>query len=365
MTNQDVRPGVADPPRTITPVTIAPDRVPDLTSAEGLANALGLDRGAVAAVQVTSTASTGHSSLTFLDVVYANAAAAASLPTRLMLKHKPPAPPGAKPQPMQEVAFYARAAATLPSPPVVRCVAAQAPSASSAGYFLIEDLRATHAARPSDDDVEADFELAVDALARIHASRWEADDRVTWPGGNATESSLRAAVQRIGTRLPAFFDAAGGALPADGRHLYERVFSSTLRPWLRLADARALTLVHGSAHVGNVLFPREPGGDVYLVDWEGWGADVGARDLAYMMLRRSPDRRRQIEEPLLRRYHAQLQAQGVRGYGWDDLWTDYRRSWVRNLTVPIRKQHKSAERWQELLDHVTAAYVDLDGDELL
>ena len=31
-----------------------------------------------------------------------------------------------------------------------------------------------------------------------------------------------------------------------------------------------------------------------------------------------------LEKPLLRRYHDQLQAHGVDGYSWDQLWTDYR-----------------------------------------
>src|SRR5262249_47710369 len=35
--------------------------------------------------------------------------------------------------------------------------------------------------------------------------------------------------------------------------------------------------------------------------------------------------RRRNESALLRRYHQALVARGVTGYGWDDLWLDYRR----------------------------------------
>jgi len=336
---------------------------PDLTSAEGLADALGLDRRDVAAVHVESTETSQRTSLAFLDVVYAGAVAVGSLPTRLVLKRTPQAMPGAKPVPAQEADFYVRLAPALPSPPVVRCVAARAPSAASAGYVLIEDLRATHV-EPAPDE-EMDFGPAVDVLARIHAARWEVDDDRF--NGSSSEQSIRAAVQRIGARLPVFFDTAGDALPANGRRLYERVFSSALRPWLRPLDRRALTLIHGDAHGGNFLVPREPEGDVYLIDWNRWTADVGARDLAFLLLRSSPDRRRRIEEPLLRRYHARLEALGVRGYGWDDLWSDYRRCWVRNLTIPVMRQARgrSDESWRELLNHAVVAVVDLDGDDLL
>ncbi len=347
-------------PATTRMTDAIPEPEPDLTSAEGLAGALGLDGDEVASVTVTLTASTGHSWLTFIDVTYAGAAAA-RFPALLVLKQRRRVPL-VKPGPMREVDFYSGLAPTLPSPPVVRCLAARAPSADAAGYVLMEDLRATHAEPPLDE--ERYFEPAVDALARIHAARWEARDLPADVG--QTEPWIRANLQKIAAHLPAFFDAAGDALRPEERALYERVFSSTLRPWLRPLDGRAVTLTHGSAHIANFLFARQPGGKAYLVDWERWRVDLGARDLAYlMMLRRSPDGRRQREETLLRRYLARLDALGVRGYTWDDLWTDYRRCWVRNLTAPIRKQHRSDESWRELLDRAIAAYVDLDCEELL
>ena len=332
----------------------------DLTSAEGLAAAVGLDRNEVASVRVTLTASTGHSWLTFLDVTYAGAAAA-RLPARLVLKQRRRLPL-AKPEPMREVDFYSGLAATLPSPPVVRCLAARAPAATAAGYILLEDVRGTHAEPPLDDEMY--FEPAVDALARVHAAGWEA--RGLPADVSQTEPWIRTNLEKIAAHLPAFFDGAGDALRPEERALYERVFSSRLRPWLRPVDGRAVTLTHGSAHIANFLFAREPGGAACLVDWERWRVDLGARDLAYlMMLRRSPGGRRQLEERLLRRYLERLHALGVRGYAWDDLWADYRRCWVRNLTAPIRKQSRSDASWRELLDHAVAAYADLDCEELL
>jgi hypothetical protein len=346
----------------LAPATKGVTREPelDLTSTEGMAAALGLERGEVASVKVTRTASTGHSWLTFLDVTYAGAAAA-RFPAVLVLKQRRRLPLD-KPGQMREADFYTDLASTLPSPPVVRCLAARAPSAAAAGYVLMEDLRATHTEPPLDEEMY--FEPAVDALARIHAARWES--RELPADVSQTEPWIRTNLQKIAAHLPTFFDAAGDALRPEERALYERVFSSTLRPWLRPLDGRAVTLTHGSAHIANFLFAREPGGEACLVDWERWRADLGARDVAYlMMLRRSTDGRRQREETLLRRYLERLEALGVRGYRWDDLWADYRRCWVRNLTAPIRKQHRSDESWRMLLDRAIAAYVDLDCEELL
>jgi hypothetical protein len=343
------------------------ENAPDLASIEKMADALGLNRFDVASVKVTSTASSGHSWFTFFRVAY-RGGAAASLPERLVAKHKSLSPSPslrAKPAPMREVDFYTHLAAGLPSPPVARCLAARASSDTSPGYVLMEDLRATHREPPA-DETTIDFGPAVDALARVHAARWESPDRSNWPEGSATEQAVLTNLHKMGAHLPAFFDAAGDALTADERRLYERVFSSSLRPFLRPLDGRAVTLTHGSAHIGNFLLPRDPAGDVYLVDWERWRADIGARDLAYLvMLRRSQEGRRQLEETLLRRYLARIEALGVRGYGWDDLWTDYRGCWVRNLTATIRKQHRADEAWRELKDHAIAGIVDLDCEELL
>jgi hypothetical protein len=63
------------------------------------------------------------------------------------------------------------------------------------------------------------------------------------------------------------------------------VFSSSLQPWLRLTDRQALTIAHGDAHTWNSLFPRtgQDEGPAFLIDWQLWHLDVGARDLAFFM----------------------------------------------------------------------------------
>jgi aminoglycoside phosphotransferase (APT) family kinase protein len=318
-------------------------------------------------VREESVMDTGHSTLSFLHLTYATAVGDPP-PERLVLKRTRPAA-DAEPHPAHEADFYAVAAPGLPSPPVPRCAGVRPSSGGDAGYLLIEDLRATHTSAssgfpPRDEDAAA----AVDALARIHASKWEAGDAARWPGSHHTGQSLREMVAGIAAHLPAFLEAAGGSLAAEDRRLYERVFASALRPWLRLVDGRALTLAHGDAHAGNFLFPRDPGGPVYLIDWELWHADVGARDLAFMMaLYWPPDLRRALERPLLRRYLDRLQASGVRGYGWDELWADYRRCVVRNLTVPVLfwRRGMPEAAWRARLACALEAYRELGCDEVL
>ena len=340
---------------------IAHEGVLDLTSAEGLAEALGLNPGEVAAVHVSSISASERASVTFLEVQYANTVL--TLPTRIVLKQKPPRPAGAEPALGTEADFYFRFVGRLPSPPVVCCLAARDFSDTSPGYILLEDVSASHSMRLRHD--ETDLGHAVDALAGLHAARWESDERRTWPRGGPTERLIRSHIQWVAARLPAFFDAAGDALGADGRRLYERVCSSGLAPWLRLLDGRALTLVHGDAHVRNFLVPRALHGAAYLIDWDRWRADIGPRDLAFMMLGWPPHWRRLLEKPLLKRYLARLEALGVRGYDWNACWTDYRICWVRNLTIPVTRFAQGRSDAWDALGAVRTAFLDLEGEELL
>jgi hypothetical protein len=175
-------------------------------------------------------------------------------------------------------------------------------------------------------------------------------------------------VQGIAAQLPGFLEALGDTLSGRDRQLLETVFGSSLGPWLRLVDSRALTVTHGDAHTWNFLFPRSGAGLPYLIDWQLWHLDVGARDLAFMIaLHWDPTLRQEVERPLLHLYHRRLAVGGVSGYSFEDLWLDYRRCAVRNLTFPIILWGRGLplEAWRHRLECAIAAYRDLDGDDFL
>jgi thiamine kinase-like enzyme len=122
----------------------------------------------------------------------------------------------------------------------------------------------------------------VAVLARIHARWWESP-ALGSIGALHTETQLRTMVHGFRDQLPAVFHDLGDDLPLCDRQVLELAFNSSLRPWLRLVDPRALTVIHGDAHTWNFLFPRTGQGIPYLIDWQVWHLDVGARDLAFMI----------------------------------------------------------------------------------
>lgn len=326
----------------------------------------GLPFGAVSHIHVEQEVETPISLLTFLTVTYNAAVKQNSLPCRLVVKspHTPVTTRG-----IGEVHFYRYIAPLLSGPPLVRCLAALQESAGDPEIMVLENLGPTHDHPPWPlPPARHQCELALDALSKIHAHWWEAPALGQTVGQLHTVESLTTMVHGIAAHLPAFIAALGDTISAANARMLEHVFRSSLEPWLRLTDSRALTVAHGDAHTGNFLFPRSGLGPAFLIDWQVWHLDLGARDLAFFMaLHWDPARRRELERPLLQYYHQRLLEHGVAGYTIDDLWLDYRRCVVRNLTFPILFWSRGLppESWRTRLECALAAYHDLGCAELV
>ena len=345
-----------------------PDSLP--TTAVELSSALyasgTLREGAIVSATITERIELPISHLWFFEVEYA-AGSSPELPRRILLKW--PVEGSAAPEHGgPELVFYRDLAPTLTSPPIVRCLAT-APPDNGVQWLILEDLRSSHTnqpwpKRPSNEEVHD----AVAVLARFHAHWWEAPTLGSSIGTLHTETSLRTMVYDIRANLPGLIDDLGEDFPLSDRVELEKVFNSSLRPWLRLVDRRFLTVTHGDAHTWNFLYPRSGQGMPYLIDWQLWHLDVGARDLAFMIaLHWDRSVRQELELSLLHGYHEELIKAGINNYSFDDLFLDYRRCLVRNLTLPIIFWARgwARESWRYRLDCALAAYRDLDGAELL
>jgi hypothetical protein len=323
-----------------------------------------LPSGIVTDVQVELEFKTNISRLVFLTATY-SADAPADLPRRLVVKSPLVSP--ALSDPTVELKFYRQLAPILGTPPVVRCLATIEDDGT--GAIVLEDLRSNYDHPPWPlPPSRAECELALDALLRLHVQWWESPSLGHSVGKLNTPESLTSMVQSISAHLPSFFDALGDALSAEARKVFERVFSSSLQPWMRLTDGRALTIIHGDAHAWNFLFPRSGEGPAFLLDWQLWHVDVAARDLAFLMaLHWYPSRRLELERGLVQYYHEGLLMLGRDDYSFDELWLDYRRCAVRNLTIPILfwSRGMKPQFWWHRLECTLAAYHDLECDELL
>jgi hypothetical protein len=349
-------------PKAVSTFDALPSTTGELTSA--LRTSGKLREGEIVSINVTEQHQTAISHLRFMEVVY-SPASRPTPPIRLLLKW--PVEPSAQPGGDAETRFYRDLAPALSSPPILRCLAT-APATSAEPWLLLEDLRTSHRCPPwPDRPADSDLQEAVIVLAGLHAGWWEGQGAENPLGTPHTETSLRAMVGDVRAHLPAFLEVVADLSRAD-RQVLETVFNSPLRPWLRLTDQRGLTLIHGDAHTWNFLFPRSGSGMPYLIDWQTWHSDVGARDLAYMMALHWDRRvRQQLERPLLELYHRELVQRGVTMYTFEELLLDYRKCVVRNLTFPIIFWSRGfpRERWRYRLDRALAAFHDFNCTELL
>ena len=108
--------------------------------------------------------------------------------------------------------------------------------------------------------------------------------------------------------------------------------------------------------------------NLYLIDWAEWHVNLGVGDLAYnIALQCYPERRARIEQPLMRRYHNRLLADGIHDYAWEQCWEDYRRMVIEQCLWPIVWHHfdLSPNVWWFALECTLAAIEDLHCEEFL
>jgi hypothetical protein len=346
------------------PESITPD---SLTLALRRGGVLG--EGRVTAVEAEQPRSTVLSRIVRLNLAYEGDAQGAphslifktGLPERLTMEWNPG---------RQEVEFYRKVAAATPPGLLPRCFEAEWDAETNHWRLLLEDLGATHkivTAWPLPPTF-GECETILRAWARFHAHWWE-DPRLghgigRWGDAEAVDKYLLT----LKCKIAEFEQRLGDRLPRERRDLYALLIDRAPRLVKRTDSRRAVTIVHGDAHVWNCFLPRDGGSDVRLFDWDNWSLGIAAEDLAYMMaVHWYPDRRRAMERPLLDLYHAELEANGVYGYERSALDDDYRLSALWCITTPAWQSVANIPPviWWNNLERIHLAVEDLGARDLL
>jgi thiamine kinase-like enzyme len=302
----------------------------------------------------------GNSRIIPLEVGYSEPGDA---PTRLILKLS-----AEEIQDRREVDFY-RAVTGIRDLPIIRCY--DAAFEDGRFHILMEDLQATHDPHPPSflPPTIANAERIVDALAQFHAFWWDSE-RLGEIGEIPSEESIKQAVAEDVALLSGFADFLGDRLSDERKKLLERAGERLLSLRMkRLIPAHNLTLIHHDLHAGNLLYPKQPEQDtIRLIDWKSWSINPGANDLANMMVVYwMQERRQQLQDGLLRRYHHRLTERGIANYSWADCWYDYRLAVIGYLFFPIWQWSVGTPDfiWWHNFDRVMLAYRDLECGEFL
>jgi hypothetical protein len=261
----------------------------------------------------------------------------------------------------EELPFYDKVAERLLCPVIPRFFAGGLDAPTNRTWILIEDLSDSHQ-RPSEAPLPPTLARCghlVEALAQFHAAGWEMD------GLQQVGPTLHArllASDWLGPAIDRLFGNAGDALAEPTRALYARWLRAFPALVERAGALRGSTVVHGDAHVWNMMLPKECTDDLpRLIDWDGWHVGAAVWDLAYMMaVQWDRGVRQRFELRLLDQYHRALTLSGVTGYSREALQEDYRFAVLLHLRTPIARfaRGMSAYVWWPQLTRIQQAVED-------
>jgi hypothetical protein len=281
-----------------------------------------LTEGHAAALEIASHEATVTASVVRFNAVYSSDARG-HLPTRFFLKLSEREPEGW---------FYRHLAPEMQIGGILPCY--DVIDREQGVWLLFEDKSATHSGGPDGAPIPLEtLQARVDLIADFQAHWWE-HPRLNGDIGDFADD-VRGFIEGVTRRhLPQYMDAVADVLTPAWKTRLERVMVALPLPeWVeRIRARRQITLVHGDTHEFNFLYPRQPGGTLYLVDWAVWHLNTGPTDIAYLM---PSELDQPTREGLLRRYHDRLLANGVTGYDWDVCWLDYRRAILEGMVWPV------------------------------
>jgi hypothetical protein len=222
----------------------------------------------------------------------------------------------------REVCFYQEIASTI-AVRVPRTLFADISENRQDFCLLFEDLSPANA---GDQLLGCTLNQAADvmsAAAGLHGPHW-GNTRLSDHAWLSRGALIPAYIRNYQTMVDPFCERYGDSLSGDvievaklfGAHI-QNYFALQRPPW---------TITHGDFRLDNMLFcALGRSWPVAVLDWQTATLGPGVTDVSYFLgaglLTQS---RRQHEEALVRRYHEQLLAHGVRDYSWPTCWQDYR-----------------------------------------
>lgn len=189
--------------------------------------------------------------------------------------------------------------------------------------ILMEDLADYRCGNQIEGATLSETQLAIDELAKLHGTFWNAVDELDWVPGIADSyhADNMFALQQTG--WPVMAAAFAECLPPSIVGMGE-TFTTSLRALQERVHAAPLTLLHGDFRMENLMFgTRSEHDPIAILDWQGPLLGRGIVDVA-MMLGQSTQTavRREHEDELLARYVNGLSNLGVE-YSLDEARQDY------------------------------------------
>ncbi len=218
-----------------------------------------------------------------------------------------------------EVQFYRQLANSL-SIRTPTCYATQLDVKAERFLLLMEDLAPAVQGDQIRGCTPDQAATAIHELPKLHSPNWGDSDLsdIEWLNRSDPEQTA----QFIPELYTGFCERFAAQLPAEVLAVGERLMENLSR-YLQNRQP-PYTLQHGDYRLDNLLFGAAD--TVGVVDWQVMTHGSGLSDVAYFLgAGLTVEDRRTHEATLVQEYHRELLSRGVRGYDWNQCWSDYRR----------------------------------------
>ncbi len=267
----------------------------------------------------------------------------------------------------REHRFYRELADQTPlrTPDVYHVTCEPAAEAADERYMmLMEDLSSLTLGDQVTGVTPVQARAALVGLAAHHARFWngvglEAADFIPVINGPLNQAGSPI----YDASLPGFMAAFGHSIKPELANFVADY--ATTRPQI-LDDLAAMphTLVHFDFRADNLFF--EPDGSVVVIDWQAISQGGGAADVGYFVSQNlSTEDRRTHEDELLHAYHDALVANGVEGYDYDTLLSDYRVGISCGWMIPVLAvgsldftSDRAVALWTAVIERTQSALID-------
>ncbi|MBI5289593.1 MAG: DUF1679 domain-containing protein [Chloroflexi bacterium] len=194
--------------------------------------------------------------------------------------------------------------------------------------LLLEDLSPAEVGDHAQGCSLEQARLSVTSIGKFHATWWEHPQLAKigeWmPMIDSPVQQVAAGAYQ--QAWEPFLQMFGGSLSPEVKAVCERIGQNVVKIQSSFATP-PLTISHGDYRTDNLFFASTAGGPEFAVaDWQISTRGRGAFDVSYLLCGGlEPELRRAHERELVKLYHDTLEANGVRGYSFEQCWDDYRR----------------------------------------
>ncbi len=240
----------------------------------------------------------------------------------------------------KEIFVYQKVSGLMKSQITPPCRAAWRDDENGALFIIIDDVSPTHfcPGSPSPKINKDELVSVVEQYAILHASWWGNIDQ--WNNFFHKNACFTVSHEAISTETiaacekyfcedcyPQKIDQWGDGFSTEWREKTLAAISLWSERFTKRSEKKeTLTLIHGDAHLGNVMISKKTKDSApLLIDWEGICPGMGAWDIARLLHHTNLPEPvlADFESLVLRSYYDKLVSEGVSHFSYEDFIYDY------------------------------------------